>query len=111
MVLCSASRDVWFQASDSGHFKTIVAFECRGIEPVSFDPRVRHAAISNNYDSIGSYIAGWVLCHRRKQWVTISRYQLGKQGAMICELTCGYCGIYCCYRMGGLSTMKMRKGK
>ena len=28
------------QASDSGKFKTIVAFECRGVEPVAFDPRV-----------------------------------------------------------------------
>lgn len=28
------------QASDSGNFKTIVAFECRGVEPVAFDPRV-----------------------------------------------------------------------
>jgi hypothetical protein len=57
LVLCSVytcSHDVWgFQALDSGSFKTIVAFECRGLEPVAFDPRVSHAAVSNNYtDSI-----------------------------------------------------------
>ena len=33
------------QASDSGSFKTIVAFECRGVEPVAFDPRVSFAVL------------------------------------------------------------------
>ena len=28
------------QADDSETFKTIVAFECRGMEPVEFSPRV-----------------------------------------------------------------------
>lgn len=28
------------QAADSGQFKTVVIFECRGLEPIDFDPRV-----------------------------------------------------------------------
>lgn len=27
------------QLEDSGQFKTVVAFDCRGVEPVDFDPR------------------------------------------------------------------------
>lgn len=56
------------QVSDSGNFKTIVAFECRGIEPVAFDPRVSHAVLlvgsihlTDSTDSIDSCI----IDHRR----------------------------------------------
>ena len=30
------------QAEDSNRFKTMVAFDCRGVEPVDFSPRVSH---------------------------------------------------------------------
>ncbi len=32
-----------YNAEDTNKFKTIVAFDCRGVEPVAFDPRVRSA--------------------------------------------------------------------
>lgn len=29
-----------YNAEDSGKFKTIVVFDCRGVEPIEFSPRV-----------------------------------------------------------------------
>ena len=29
-----------YTEDDSGHFKTVVVFDCRGVEPVDFSPRV-----------------------------------------------------------------------
>ena len=31
---------IFCQADDSNKFKTMVAFDCRGLEPVDFSPRV-----------------------------------------------------------------------
>ena len=31
-----------YTADDSNKFKTVVVFDCRGVEPVDFSPRVRH---------------------------------------------------------------------
>lgn len=46
MCMCNIYRPcfVILQANDSGEFKTIVVFECRGIETVDFDPRVSYYA-------------------------------------------------------------------
>ena len=33
------------QAEDSNRFKTMVAFDCRGVEPVDFSPRVSHLSM------------------------------------------------------------------
>ncbi len=34
---------VWLKADDSESFKTMVQFECRGLEPVDFQPQVRES--------------------------------------------------------------------
>ena len=34
------------QAEDSNRFKTMVAFDCRGVEPVDFSPRVSHLSMA-----------------------------------------------------------------
>lgn len=31
-----------YNADDSGHLKTVVMFDCRGVEPVEFSPRVNN---------------------------------------------------------------------
>ena len=33
-----------YTEDDSGHFKTVVVFDCRGVEPVDFSPRVGYVA-------------------------------------------------------------------
>ena len=37
---------VSYGSEDSEQFKTIVVFDCRGVEPVEFSPRVCHVALS-----------------------------------------------------------------
>ena len=34
------------QAGDSNSFKTMVVFDCRGVEPVDFSPRVSHLSMA-----------------------------------------------------------------
>ena len=34
------------QAEDSNRFKTMVAFDCRGVEPVDFSPRVSRLSMA-----------------------------------------------------------------
>lgn len=38
-LLLSLSLQGTYTENDSGKFKTLVSFDCRGIEPVDFDPR------------------------------------------------------------------------
>lgn len=49
------------QASDSGKFKTFAAFECRGVEPVAFDPRVCSILMYLFVCSVCCIISGWIL--------------------------------------------------
>jgi len=36
-------------ADDMPQFKTVVVFDCRGVEPTDFEPRVRHLLILFKY--------------------------------------------------------------
>lgn len=38
-VLCFCVDTGVYTADDAGKFKTIVSFDCRGVEPVEFSPR------------------------------------------------------------------------
>lgn len=39
-------------------FQTIVVFECRGIEPVDFDPRVRGNSLCESSSTCGACVQG-----------------------------------------------------
>ena len=63
----SCARVLWggcSQAVDSGVFKAIVAFNCRGVEISAFDPRVRSSVCCYGDDVL---LTGWLPCERREQ--------------------------------------------
>lgn len=59
---------VWIEAvytaDDAGKFKTIVAFDCRGVEPVEFSPRagwlVKAAENGPEFDDVDLSEDDWV---------------------------------------------------
>lgn len=54
------------KAEDSERFKTMVQFECRGLEPVDFQPQVRYFTYSS---SVYMYhrSKGWGHCLKKKR--------------------------------------------
>ena len=62
------------QAEDSNRFKTMVAFDCRGVEPVDFSPRVSHLSMTfvmrlrlgKCHDFVVSLTISWPISHSHK---------------------------------------------
>ena len=62
------------QAEDSNRFKTMVAFDCRGVEPVDFSPRVSHLStafvkrhrLGKSHDFVVSLTISWPISHSHK---------------------------------------------
>lgn len=72
------SSEAAYTADDAGKFKTIVAFDCRGVEPVEFSPRtgwlVKSADNGQAFDEVDLSEDDWVE-YDNKNKVSIGIYE------------------------------------
>ena len=69
-----------YSEEDSGKFKTFVAFDCRGIEPIDFDPRsgyiVKGVENGQTFDDVEVEDGDWTeYDDKNKQSVGISEFK------------------------------------
>lgn len=68
-----------YTASDAGKFKTIVAFDCRGVEPVEFSPRsgwlAQSAENGQKFEDVDLEEGEWVE-YDQKNAVSVGVYEL-----------------------------------
>jgi hypothetical protein len=69
-----------YTEEDAGKFKTFITFDCRGMEPIEFDPRggYKVKAIENGstFDDVEIESGDWSdYCEKNKNSVSISEFR------------------------------------